>query len=306
MIVQDLIEFIAKNRGITDGDSIYEFLNEAVQEIWNSEDFPGTLEEESFKPYEEGVSFVSLPYYVHSIRGVRPCKRMTTDLMAKATAVMDDQYIFSPWRWRHVKKTPLIRDLEEASQLLIKRALPTSTEEVIVTLGGSGDIADSAQESVLFTAADSEKLTTNSYEDLKFLVKNVITDCNFEVYDSAGNLVAVLPNHYLETHNTIIQITDTCQQSVVTTTCVLILYKPYLPPLLRATDKIPEGLEQCIYYKVLEWLDLQTGDKLERAGIMSAKSATLHDKAAFIADRGQSKPFNTRRNAYTLYAGYRL
>lgn len=306
MMVQNLIEFIAKNRGIGDGVSIYDFLNQAMQELWNSEDFPGTLQEESFKPYNEGEAFVSLPYYIQAVRGVRPCRRMTTDLMHKATAVMDDQYIFSPWRWRHVKKMPLIRDLEEASQLTIRRADPTSTDEVIVSLGGPSDVADSRQEAILFTASDSERQTTYAYETLDFLNKNIVSDCNFEIYDAAGNKVAVLPNHYLDVHNTIIQVTDACQQSIVTTTCVLVLFKPYLPPLLRETDIIPEFMEQALYYKILEWLDLQTDDKLDRANLMAMKAHSLHDRAANIADRGQNKPMNFRRNPYTLYAGYRL
>lgn len=306
MIVQDLIEFIAKNRGITNADTVYSFLNQAMQELWHSEDFPGTLQEESFKPYNEGMAFVSLPYYVHSIRGVRPCRRMTTDVMHKGTAVMDDQYIFSPWRWRHVKKTPLIRDLEEASQLTIRRADPEATDEVIISFGGPCDVAESKQEAILFTSSDAEKQTEGAYESLDFLNKNVISTCNFDIFDSAGNKVAFLPNHYLEVNNTIIQVTDTCQQSIVTTTCVLVLFKPYLPPLLRETDVIPQFMEQALYYKVCEWLDLNTDDKLERAVMMGVKATSLHDRAANIAERGQNKPMNFRRNPFTLYAGYRL
>ena len=306
MIVYDLVQFIAKNRGNVDGNTIYEFLNQAMQELWNAEDFPGTLKEEYFAPYLEGTAFVSLPYYVQAVRGVSPCKRMTADLMSKASAVMDDQYIYSPWRWRFVEKTPLIRDLEEASQLTIKRVNPKATDEVIISLGGPSDVAASQHESILFGAADSEKQTTYSYSDLDFLVKNVISECDFNIYDSAGNKVSFLPNHYLEVNNTVIQITDTCQIGLVTTSCVLVLFKPYLPPLLRETDKIPEFMEQSLYYKVLEWLDLQTGDKIDRANVMGIKSAALQDRAALIAERGQTKNINHRRSPFTLYAGYRL
>jgi hypothetical protein len=306
MIAQELIQFAANNSGISNSETIHSFLNQAAQELWNSEDFPGTLQEESFQPYAPGVPFVSLPYYIQAIRGIRPCRGMTTDLGHKATAVMDDRYIYSPWKWRHVKKTPLIRDIEEASQLTIKRTLPTATDEVIITLAGPSDVADQAEESLLFTANINELKTTNGYEDLVLLAKNVISDCNFEVRDSAGNLVAVLPNHYLEVNNTVIQITDTCNQQVIASNCVFVLYKPYLPPILRDTDPIPHLLEQALYFKFLEWLDLHTTDKLQRAELNAIKSQVLQNKAAFIADRGQNKPFNMRRNVFTPYAGYRI
>ena len=307
MIVQQLLELAANYSGISDGNTLYDFINQAAQELWNSEDFPGTLQEESFKPYDSGEAFVSLPYYVQAIRGVRPCIGMTTDVMHKVTAVMDDQYVYSPWRWRQVKRSPLIRNLGEASQLTIKRRLPAATEEVIVTLGGPSDVAESAEETVLFTADASEKQTVNAYEDLTHICKDVITTCDLEFYDSEGNLVAVLPNNFLEVFNTIIQITATCsQRTACCNNCVLVLFKPYLPPLLRETDHIPEFMEQSLYFKFKEWLDLHSADKLERAGIMAVKSTALHERAALIAERGQQRPLNVRRSPFISYAGYRL
>ena len=306
MIVQQFLKLCANNSGISDNETLVSFFNQALQEFYIAEDFPGTLVEESFKPYEPGEAFVSLPYHVMAVRGVRPCLRMTTDLMVKETATMDDQYIYSPWRWRQVKRTPLIRNLEDASQLTIRRRLPTSTEEVIISLGGPSDVAESAQESILFLAGESEKKTVNQYEDLTHLVKDVVTECDFDVYDSAGNLVATIPNNYLEVFNTIIQVTNTCNVAAVTNSCVLVIYKPVLPPLLRETDMLPEWMDQAVYFNFRAWLDLHSKDMLERGAIYAQKAASLWDRTAMALERGQQRPFNTRRNPYTVYAGYRL
>ena len=306
MIVQQFLELCANNSGISDNKTLMQFFNQALQEFYIAEDFPGTLMEESFKPYDAGMSKVSLPCQVMAIRGVRPCLRMTTDVMVKETAVMDDQYIYSPWKWRQVKRTPLIRNLEEASQLTIKRRLPTATEEVIVTLGGPSDVAESAQESLLLTSSMSEIQTKNQYEDLTHLVKDVITECDIDVYDAAGNLVASIPNNYLEVYNTIIQITSECNVAAVTTNCVLVMYKPTLPPLLRETDVLPEWIDQAIYFNFRAWLDLHSKDMLDRGAIYADKAAAIWNRSAMAVERGQVRPFNTRRSTYTPYAGYRL
>lgn len=304
MILKDFLRQVASRSANVDNQTLLDLTNSAAQELWDSSDFPGSLEEGNFKPYDLDQAFVSLPYYVDSIRGVKPCQLETTEVYSKSAGFHPDFYLYSPWMWREIGRTALKRDLEEASQLTIKRVHPKSQQSVLVYLSGQTDVAASESEIVAFDPGDITKQTEKAYEHVMLLGKDISTDSDFQVLDSAGNEVGFIPNNYLEVNHLVIQIQERCSCACACgCTCVQILYKRKLAPFTGDLDLIPPGIENALLMKVQEWIDLRGTDTLERASLMAQKSDSLWNRVAYNKEKSLIKPLQKTRTPFVRFKG---
>jgi len=305
MIIKDFLRQIASRSPNTDPQSLLDLTNNAAQELWDSEDFPGSLDEESFKPYDTTSSFVSFPHYVDAIRGVRPCDFEVTEVYSKAAGFQSDFYLRSPWMWREIERSPLRRNLEEASQLTIRRTYQQSQQDAIIFLAGKTDVAENENELIEFSAGETEKQTEKAYETLSLLGKDRITDSNFQLFDSAGNEVSLIPNNYLEVSHLIVQILERCTCSCACgCSCVRVLFKRKLPPFFSDLDIIPSGIELPLMLKVQEWIDLKSSDRdiLERSQMVAEKANSLWNRLAYNKDKSNIKPLNFPRTPFVKYS----
>lgn len=302
MIFKDLKELVAATISIADGDLLNQKINSAAEEIWNSVDLPGCLQEDFFNLGDTAI--ITLPYYVYRIRKVKPCEfGVNTTVEGPIPAYSDHYYSNSPWKWRILRETPLMRDIEEASTLEIRPEIPLESD-VLISLAGPTDVADRGQETVTLSAGESSVQTTMRYEDLDLLQKHSKTAANLRVYDAAGNEVAFLPNHILPARNTQIQVYSRCDNSFLNR-CLAVLYKPVLPYMAEDLDVFPEPYGQALLIKVLEWFKIDTKESLEHASLYATKSSSMFARASGDFTEGQSKPMQTRRSPFQKSSGWK-
>ena len=307
MLIEEFLQRASTLSAITDQDTLFTFLNSAAKELWSAVDFPNTLEEASFRPYDAQNAFITLPCNIKAVRGVVPCRGMTADYHTKASGFNDDFWMRSPWKWRLVKKSPQVRNITEASLLTIRKVDTRNTESVVVAISGKTDVAENVSELVTLDSTESEKQTTNSFEDLTALAKDRLLSTNLEVYDSTGAKISIIPNNYREVQSLVIQILEVCNDIVITNChCTRVLYKPVLPPFWSTMESLPAGMEDALLFKLREWLDLFTEDKLERAEVMAMKSTALLTREAYDNDKGQKSPFPLPRNPFIRYPHVRI
>lgn len=301
MTFKDLKEIVAMTTSIADGDLLNQKINAAADEIWNSVDLPGCLQEDYFNLGESAV--ITLPYYVHRIRKVKPCEfGINTKLNGPIPAYSDHYYTNSPWNWRILRETPLMRDIEEASTLEIRPEIQLESD-VLISFAGPTDVADRGQETVTLSAGESSVQTVNRYEDLDLLQKHSKTAANLHVYDAKGNEVAFIPNHILPAKNTQIQVYTRCDSNMLNR-CLSVLYKPILPYMSEDLDVFPEPYGHALVVKVLEWFKIDVKEALEHASLYATKSSSMFARASGDFETGQAKPIQARRSPFQKSSGW--
>lgn len=294
MILKDLLEQVATVTSVSDRDTLVEIVNRAASEIWESTDLPGSLYECYFN-LEEGDKYITLPHYVHAIRGVKPCGDYdAAELNTPTPAFNDGAYTHSRWRWRILRITPLLENIEEATTLKIRAVVPVE-DEVILSLAGPTDIAERGNESILFSIGDQEKFTVGRYKSLDLLVKDIKTPMNFLIYDGSDKLVAEIANNMLEAKNTLIQVYDNCSSALITGCCA-VLYKPTLPPLIEDLDTFPEAYGNALFVKFLEWANLVNKENVDFAVALAGKSNSLVAQVASDYNVGKTQRFKVKRS----------
>lgn len=301
MILKELKERIAGVTSIGNGDKLLHKIQIAANEIWETVDLPGCLMEDYYVIGEN--NYITLPYHVGKIRGVKPLRHdFNTTLNSMVPAYFDNGYRISPWRARILRTTPLVRDIGEASTLVIKARKPVSGT-VLISIAGPTDLAARGSETLGIDPGDSEVETDNRYTDLNLLVKDVKTATDLDVYNAAGEIVALLPNNLLEARNTLIQIWDNGETQLGNYS-VAVLYKPTLPPLVDDLDSFPDPYAHALELKIIEYFMIESADKLEQASVFAIKSDNLIGRFSADAERGLTQPFNIKRSRFNNTRGW--
>lgn len=301
MILKELKERIAGITSIGNGDKLNHKIQIAANEIWETVDLPGCLMEDYYIIGEN--NYVTLPYHVGKVRAVKPCNHdYNTTLNSMVPAFYDSGYRISPWRARILRTTPLVRDIGEASTLLVKMK-QVSTGTVLISFAGPTDLAARGSETIGLDSGDQEVETMNRYTDLNLLIKDVKTPVDLEVFNAADELVATLPNNLLEARNTLIQIWDNGETQLGDYS-VAVLYKPTLPPLIDDLDSFPDPYAHALELKILEYFMMESPEKLEQASAFALKSDNLVGRFSADAQKGLTKPLNIKRSRFNQTRGW--
>ena len=297
MTLKELKRIVQSAVSIADNELLLIKINAAAREIWNSIDLPGFLEEDYFEVPD--VGYITLPYRVYSIRGVKICDySLATELHGPVPAYGDSFYMAYNLRWRILKTTPLEESISEATTLKFTAYLPEAAD-VDIYMSGPTDTAARINEKVTLKAGNTSVTSVNRFTDLYLLEKSARTASDIIVTDGADKRVAYMPSHILEARNTLIEVGNTTPG-----VCVAVLYKPYLPPLIDDLDTFPEPYGHALAIKVLEWLKIDSKDELDHAGALAVKSSSLVERISADSETGLIKPVRNKRNSAFFRADY--
>jgi len=270
-MLKDIIEFVMSRTNLTRESSLRE-INYAWRETWKSDDLPDSLFEITMEPIDSN-SRLSLPWYVYQLRGVKQnFLRMRIHLNTPRPFYQDDSYVQSPFVWRLLGTSPLIRSITNATTVNLSFTEPV-TEEVIVSLIGPDDNGSNVREQITFAPNETTKRSTKRYTDFSTITKDKITETDLIVTDASSNELARVPNLDFEARNMVIQITDKCFVCANFCRCFDILYKKKVPYLYYDEQYVPD--EEVIQAKTMEWILMPKDGQETKTQMFSEKARQL-------------------------------
>jgi hypothetical protein len=242
-------------------------INRAARELYDSQDFAGTLREQVFT-FAASAHQVALPWYVDQIRGVREY-----DAGDKVQInSMRPRYQTNAWTqdllsWRVKGFSPLQCEITNATQLTLTFS-EALTEPVDVIVTGATATASCYTETVSFDVGDTVKTTTKQFQswpEFRSIRKSAATNADLTV-TSATQTLAEIPNRELESRYTLVQILDKEFTTSSVVTDYEILYKMRFSPFVDDYDEFPcRGFDMAIHWKTLEHHFAERQDEGDRA-----------------------------------------
>lgn len=228
-------------------------INKAAQELYAQNDLDNCLREQIFR-FGIADQQISLPFYVDDVRMVRNYEFTLPVLQKDMRPRYHVQGWLPPYReWRiKYKDAALASNITNVGPLTI--TLPQAcTLAFTITIVGRTGSAQRRVEHVTFAVGDTEKVTTENYEEVESITKNVSNNEDLVVTDMGGTQLAAIPNSELKSSYTIIQVLDR-YQNLAQTPLYEILYKLKLSPMVTDTDSFPCGdkYDRAIYWKAME------------------------------------------------------
>lgn len=230
------------------------YINAASRELWNGNDLPGSLMEQAFT-MDRSLNQVSLPWYVHSIRGMR--RRLTG--MKITMHDMRPRYYASPWmqpynNFRIKRRTPLLRPLTAESQLTAT-ITTAETDAVSITFIGQTTTANKARQTVTLaagalTGTTSLQFTTEAPFGMIGISKDTRTSSDVTITDATNTIVATIPATETRATNTIVMLTDIANPSYNPEDTVECLFKLPCEELFYDEDLFAgsQALEDAVYW----------------------------------------------------------
>jgi hypothetical protein len=240
MTILEVLKFISKKTGasLSDTTAGLENVNNSWRALWLQHDIGGQL-------YEIDVSansqrFITLPWYVYQIRGVRRYTGTPQTLYTPRVYYQEYRTQQDSVEWVAMHKTPLMNSLVNSGPLTVKarRANPT---KVTLLLRGPGEFGTTEVEEIVFEPGETERTTSALFRDVVMFSKSDVTNTDYILYDIADTLLTVLPSNQKEVWCQVIQATDRCL-TPATSECpyFTVLYKE--PPTIftNVNESIPD------------------------------------------------------------------
>jgi hypothetical protein len=303
MALLDILKLVASDEGINIDDagektSVITFVNKAAQEIYDQEDFPESLDEDTFD-IDISSQIIALPWYAEHIRGWRFQDARIQGSVADKRNRYQDGIGNEVWqtRWRHKKHSALQRELTNES--VLKVSVPIAeTSTVTIDIIGTTSNSSNSKESLVFTPGDLTKTSVGNYkEPILTIRKDRATNYDFTVKDVNDNVVAVIPNHRNEAKYRIIQILD-CDAFSFTSTMstVEILYKKRFNPLVNDSDEFLGGdkFDMAVFWRYKE----HRSEDVEKAVAFATKVDEVLSKITSNEQMGTRRAIGFVRNPY--------
>lgn len=301
-MLKDVIEFVKSRAGIPDRATALREINFAWREIWVIDDIPGSLEEVTVSPSDRTLVRCTLPYFVYRPKGVKGnYNKERYALNTPRKLYQYNEYVQSPFSFRELGSSPLSESITNATTLKLEISEP-ETEVLVVTLIGPTDNAVEDREQITFMPGETRHTSTKRFSDLSNLSKDIITKSNVKVLTQTNTQIAIIPNSAYESRNVIIQITDKCSLCSQCA-CFDVLYKKHPPILLYDEQYIPNGYDEALAAKTLEWIMLPKEDKPSM--LFAEKSRELMVVNNEDTSQGQERRLDMGTNQFTSnYHGY--
>lgn len=291
MILAELIDDLARITGIADRFILRIRVNEALHEIWETVDLPGSHAEAQFQLTD---SIFTVPYFVGKIRAAKPC--CIPYLAELSSLVGAYREIQSYWRWAIVGETPMEAKMAGASKLTITLARQVPDRDVEILINGSVELAEQQIEIVKIPRGSFTAETENVYTELQLVRKREFVPCAVIISDNAGTQVSYIAASMLEARNTIVKVIDPNIDD-----CVNVLYKKYQPPLYDEMSAVPWS--ELVKYRALSNIYI-ANEKPEQALVMAQKFNNLLNR--IIADHSAGMTRKSLRPAQPVESRYGL
>lgn len=308
MLTSDALTELSSTSGLTDQNRLLAILNLAGLEIWTGNDFPDTLEEQPFIVTQE--IRVTFPWYVYCPRAVKGCDKIPVELNTPRPWYFDSKWFLTPWEWRHIKSTPLIQNINNATTITFSRPSIGNQQyentDVNITITGSTDLGSKVTEVVLLARGQGSISTTNRFLDVIDVHKDVFCQTDISGATADGVVIIQLPNHLFEARNSLWQIRDDCYPYIYCCMnmcrCLLIAYKRIYEPFANPNDPIKDSLYLPLIWKAREISKINADADIP---IFAAKYQQAMRDVSFNYSLGKQIKLNTPRNRFTkVYGGH--
>lgn len=223
-------------------------------------------------PDEDNAARVTLPYFVGKIRAVKGYDKVRIDLNTARPYYQDETYFQSPYTWRVLNTSPLLKSITNATRLKFS-ITEAETEQFTVTVIGTDDNATDVRNQLIFPVSTTEMWTTRQFTDATSIVKSKPTDCNVVIEGANGEDFGFIPNLSLDVNYQVIQVSDKCTSCCASCRCYDVLYKKPVPLLYYDEQQVP--YEEVIMTKTLEWITLPKEGQERKAQMFGEKSKAL-------------------------------
>jgi hypothetical protein len=183
---------VERKSGMTGSDAgqramLIDIINEAAQEIYETEDIPGCLRECYIQANSNQE--LALPSFVGELRAVRNAHWNG----AWNISDMRPRYHARDWRdswknWRDKGVSPIHTEHSNSAPLSI--TIPVADDSVVITINGETLDSNRAIDSITMDA--TEKDGTQSFTAIKSISKNKVTDYNITILDADDVELATL------------------------------------------------------------------------------------------------------------------
>jgi hypothetical protein len=170
-------------------------INKAWKELYESRDLIH-CEREQLVSIDATLQQVTLPWYMGEIRGVRDYyNERRIDLVDMRPRYKSDGWTKSPlpqW-WRDKGVSPHKRELLDEGQLTLTIPQAEAAAFSVVVVGRNANAAR-VSETVTFAAGETEKTTTNTYNEVQSFLNPEPHQYDVSMFDINDNEISVLPN----------------------------------------------------------------------------------------------------------------
>lgn len=286
---------------ITDEDERLYYIqkiNEAAEEIYTSNDLPGSIKEQIFQLDDDENYQVSFPYYVDKIRAIR---YYNTNGGKITIEDLRPRYHQNRWGGQFEIKfriktgsACLAKDITNAGPLTF--SLPTGkTEADDITINVVGKTSDSekVQETIVLVAGTASITTVGAFERADTIIKNGLNTYDISIKDIDDDELGVIPNSELRPSYTIVQIREDDfalqNNNSFPLNTVEVLYKTRFTPFRNLFDEFPcPGCDKIIFWKFCEHYAAYKPGMEQRAFAAAGKVVQLIKELADNDESGKS------------------
>ena len=302
MIVQEIIDFVKDRTGEGNVDYLLRETTAIVNRVWNSTDYPGSLQIMQVAPASSQERYLILPWYVASLRGVQKGPTGEVTLYNPQHFVHDNSRHQWPLQWRVIGPTPLLRSYVNIGRLTLRLRAPAN-EVFSVTLNGPGEFGVTYDETIEFAVGDTEHTTDDVFKDLHMLGKNVrVTQRDVMVYDISGICIAVLPASRDIVQNLRVQLMDDCAMECgyPPQNCYTILFKTHPPVITGVGSVLDDMFGDVIRNLVTAQILSKVNDTaaMNRMKFHGAQGEQLMDQALRQKNMGVQQVINVGREPF--------
>jgi hypothetical protein len=273
-------------------------INFAAKELWDETDLIGSLQEQFFVTTDENQ--VTFPYYVYQIRGLRSVNTNGPFELKD----MSPRYYYgagydSNIEWRLLPKSPIERNISNSAPMTI--SVPVAeTVRVRFTVRGRTTNSQKLSETVTLEVGETAVAFTQSFEDVLFFHKDVVTTNDCTMRDADLNTIAVIPNALLKSLYCVAQIRDPSFDNTISNNATFqLLFKQLFVPFVNDDDEYPvEDYDDAIVWKTLShFYATKEGQEGLAAAYAGQVLGLLRTRDA-DASRGIVKPVQVRANRF--------
>ena len=181
---------------------LVDVINEAAEELWESEDLPGSLQEVVLKVFPN--SELALPYFIGELRAARSrnlkYRYTIKDLFPHYTNQPAD-FEWKEWRFKGYSATQ--RAIENAAPIQFDMSVADGS---IITVEGKTEDSNSTVDTIIMDA--TSKVGTKSFSSIRAITRKSAGTYDINITDANGNELAVLYNNQLETRYIIVDVSQ--------------------------------------------------------------------------------------------------
>lgn len=279
-------------------DYLISEINTVAEDEYRAKDFPNSLIQQRFwMTNADDLVRIVLPADTGKLRAVR-----YSDLIAGKVTLVDMRPRYAAQSfWAETTNllkfeiqtdnAPCKLEIENASRILVKLK-KVETQDVIVTLSGRTDFAQSYSEDVTIPAGQLQKWSVKNYEEFDKITKNVVTECDVTLEDIDGREIAEIMNYASESRYVLVQVSTKLATQLLLqpgyTRTIEVLYKRRYRPMIKLTDEFMcPDCDDIIAWKFLADYASHREGQEERALIANARADQMAGALAMDDESGK-------------------